>query len=104
MNCEKCKELLVAYVEDLLDESQKQAIESHLKSCPPCRAEADKIVGLRERLITNGKALAQSDLEEKVLHRIVQERSWRLKKISKSSRQIQLWREIMKSRITKLSG
>ena len=104
MNCEKCKELLVAYVEDLLDESQKQAIESHLKSCPPCRAEADKIVGLRERLITNGKALAQSDLEEKVLHRIVQERSWRLKKISKSSRQIQLWREIMKSRITKLAA
>ena len=35
MNCEKCKELLVAYAEDLLAESQKQAIESHLNTCPP---------------------------------------------------------------------
>jgi len=89
MNCEECKELLVAYVEDVLVESQKQVIESHLNTCPPCRAEADQIVSLRERLITNGKALAQSDIEDKVLHRIVQERSSRLKKISKSSKQIQ---------------
>jgi hypothetical protein len=104
MNCEQCNELLVSYVEDLLEESQKQVIESHLKACPPCRAEANQVASLRERLITNGKTLAQSDLEDKVLHRIVQERSSRLKKISKSSKQIQLWRKIMKSRITKLAA
>ncbi|MHC4708614.1 MAG: anti-sigma factor family protein [Planctomycetota bacterium] len=47
MNCEKCKELLVAYLEDVLERSHKQAIESHLNTCPPCRAEADEIISLR---------------------------------------------------------
>ena len=104
MNCEQCKELLVAYVEELLAESQKQAIESHLNTCPPCRAEADEIIGLRDRLAANGKALAQSDLENKVLNRIVQEQSSKLREVSKSSKQIQLWRTIMKSRITKFAA
>ena len=104
MNCVECKELLVAYAEDLLEESQKQVIESHLNTCPPCRAELTQVISLRDRLAANGKALAQSDLEDKVLHRIVQERSSRLKKISKSSKQIQLWRIIMKSRIAKLAA
>ena len=104
MNCEKCKEFLVAYAEDLLAESQKQAIESHLKSCPPCRAELTQLIVLRDRLAANGKALAESDLENKVLNRILQEQSSKLRKVSKSNKQIQLWRTIMKSRITKLAA
>ncbi|MHC4193971.1 MAG: anti-sigma factor family protein [Planctomycetota bacterium] len=104
MNCEKCKELLVAYLEDVLERSDKQAIESHLNTCPPCRAEANEIISLRDRLVTNGKALAQTNLEDKVLNRIVREQSSKLRKVSKSNRQIQLWRMIMKSRITKLAA
>jgi len=103
MNCEKCKELLVAYVEDLLEESQKQAIESHLNTCPPCRAEANELFALRDRLTANGKALAQTDLEDKILNRILQEQSSKLREVRKSNKQIRLWRIIMKSRITKLT-
>ena len=104
MNCEKCKELLVAYVEDLLPESQKQAVESHLNSCPPCRTELTQLIALRDRLVANGKALAQSDLENNVLNRILQELSSKLRKVSKSNNQIQLWRTIMKSKITKFAA
>ena len=104
MNCEKCKELLVAYVEKLLPESQKEAIESHLNTCPPCRAELTQLIALRDRLAANGKALAQSDLENNVLNRILQEQSSKLRKVSKSNKQIQLWRTIMKSKITKFAA
>jgi hypothetical protein len=100
MNCAECKEILVAYVEGLLAEPQKQAVESHLKDCPPCRAELAELIALRNRLTANGKHLAQSDLENKVLNRIVREQNLKLRKVSK---QIQLWRIIMKSRITKLA-
>jgi len=104
MNCEECKELLVAYVENLLAESQKQAIESHLNTCPPCRAELTQLIALRDRLAANGKALAQNDLEDKVLNRIVREQSSKLREVSKSNKQTQLWRIIMKSRITKIAA
>lgn len=104
MNCEQCKELLVAYVEDLLEEPQKQAIKSHLNTCPPCRAELTQLIALRDRLAANGKALDQTDLEGKVLNRILREQSSKLREVSKSNKQIQLWRIIMKNRITKLAA
>ncbi len=39
MNCEETKELLVAYVEGLLEDSEKQAVAEHLKDCSACQAE-----------------------------------------------------------------
>ena len=87
MNCEQCKELLVAYVEGILAESQKQQIESHLQDCPPCRAEAAELTALHGRLTTNGEALAQTDLEDKVLNRIVRQQSLKLKKATKFNNQ-----------------
>lgn len=104
MNCAESKELLVGYIEELLAESQKQALESHLKACPPCRAELTQLTGLRDRLTANGKALAQSDLENKVLDHILHQQSLKLRKANKLDRQFRLWRKIMKSRITKLTA
>lgn len=104
MNCSECKERLIAYIEGLLTESQEQAIASHLQGCPPCRAEATELISLRDRLVANGEALAKSDLENKVLNRIVREQNLKLRKISKLGNQIQLWRIIMKSRITKIAA
>ena len=91
MNCAECKEHLVAYIEGLLAESQKQALESHLKVCPPCRAEASELISLRDRMTTNGKVLAQTDLEDKVLSRIVREQNIKLRKANKH---FQLWRKL----------
>lgn len=100
MNCAKYREYLVAYIEGLLAEPQKQAIESHLRACPPCRAETKQLINLRNRLLTNGKAMAQSDLENVVLNRIVREQNLKLRTVNKH---FQLWRKIMKSKITKLA-
>ncbi|MHC4418535.1 MAG: hypothetical protein ACYSU6_08105, partial [Planctomycetota bacterium] len=78
--------------------------ESHLNTCVPCRVEAGQIVGLRERLVTNGKALAQTNLEDNVVNRIVREQGSKLRQVSKSNKQIQLWRIIVKSKITKFAA
>ena len=32
MNCAECRELLVVYLEGLLEDSQKQAVEEHVKA------------------------------------------------------------------------
>jgi len=104
MNCTECKELMVGFIEGFLGESQKQAVESHLKDCPACRAETAKLAVLHERLVKNGKALAQSDLENTIIGRIVREQSLKLRKVDRHAIQFQLWRKIMKSPITKMAA
>jgi len=104
MNCAECREILVGYIEGLLQDAQQEAVVRHLKDCPACRAELAELAGLRDRLVTNGKVLAESSVEDKVLDRIIREQSVKLKKASKLETQFLLWRNIMKSRITKLSA
>jgi outer membrane lipoprotein-sorting protein len=101
MNCAESKELMVAYIEDLLDEENKRSVAEHLKGCASCRAELKEISNLRDRMEKNGKALTSSDLENAVLDRIICEQHIKLKTTSTSQ---SIWRVIMKSRITKLSA
>ena len=104
MNCTKCKELLIAYVEGLLDESQKQTVTEHLKNCPACRSEAEELTGLQERLVRNGKVLAQSDLENDVMNQIVREQNIRLKAAAKATEALKTRRTIMKSPMTRIAA
>jgi outer membrane lipoprotein-sorting protein len=104
MNCAKCKELLVAYVEGLLDEEEKQQIAEHLKDCPACQAESAEVRALRDRLVKNGKALSESRLEDKVLNQIIQEQNVRLKAGAKVGLGLRLRRIIMEGRITRLAA
>lgn len=104
MNCAECKEILVAYIEGLLQDAQKQTVEKHLKDCQVCRAELAELASLRDRLVANGNALAQSDLEDKVLNRIIRQQNLKLKKVNKLETHFLLWRNIMKSRISKFAA
>jgi len=104
MNCAECKEILVGHIEGLLEDSQKQAVESHLKTCPPCRAELAQITTLHDRLAANGKNLAQRNLENRVLDRILKEQNLRLKRVNKTYTPLQLWRNIVKTQITKFAA
>jgi len=104
MNCTKCKELLIAYVEGLLDESPKQTVAEHLENCPACRVEADELTGLQERLVRNGKAVAQSDLENDVMNQIVREQNVKLKAAAKATQALKTRRTIMKSPMTKIAA
>ncbi len=103
MNCAKCKELLVGYIEGLLDESQNRAVAGHLKDCASCRAETAQLNELQDRLVTNGEVLAGSDLEDGVMNQIIREQKTRLKASSEVGRKQNIWRVIMKSRITQLA-
>ena len=104
MNCAECKEILVAYLEDLLAEPQKQAVTEHLKDCHLCQAEVKQLTNLQERLVRNGRAAAQSDLENEVLNRIVREQNVRLKAANKASAGLKLRRLIMRSSVTRMAA
>ncbi len=104
MNCAECKELLVAYVENLLDESREQTVSEHLKDCQDCRAEVSELKALQGRLVKNGKALSESQLEDKVLNRVIQEQNVRLKTARKAGEGLNIRRIIMKSKITKVAA
>jgi len=103
MNCAECKEILVAYLEGLLAEPQKHAVTDHLKDCHSCQAEVKQLTNLRERLVSNGRAVAQSDLEDEVLNRIVREQNVRLKAADKAGAGLKLRRLIMRSSITRIA-
>jgi outer membrane lipoprotein-sorting protein len=104
MNCAEYKELLVAYIEGLLDEAEKHSVAEHLKSCASCRAELKEMRDLQGRLVKNGNTLTQSNLEEMVLDRIIREQNVRIKTSTKISTSLKLRRTIMKSPITKFAA
>ena len=104
MNCAEYKELLVAYIEDLLDETEKRSVAQHLKDCAVCRAELKEAGNLHSRLVNNGKNLAQTNLEDVVLERIIREQNVRLKAANKAAAGLKLRRVIMKSPITKMAA
>ncbi len=103
MNCAECKENLVAYLEGLLAEDQKQAVTDHLKDCHTCQTEVKQLTNLQERLVSNGRAAAQSDLEDKVLNRIIREQKVRLKAAEKATEGLKLRRLIMRSSVTRIA-
>jgi hypothetical protein len=103
MKCTETKELLVAYVEGLLEESEKQAVAEHLKDCPACQAELTELTGLHDRLVTNGKALAQSSLEKDVMNQVIREQNIRLKAAARATEALKIRRKIMKSPMTKIA-
>ncbi len=104
MNCAECKEILVAYLEGLLAEDQKQAVSEHLKDCHDCQAELKLLKSLQERLVGNGRVVAQSDLENDVMNQIIREQNVRLKAAQKATLGLKLRRIIMKSSITRLAA
>jgi len=112
MNCAEYKELLVAYIEGLLDEAQKHSVAEHLKSCASCRAELKEVSDLQGRLVKNGNTLTQNNLEDMVLGRIIREQNERIKtttcgepvESTKISTSLKIRRIIMKSKITRFAA
>ncbi|MHC4205028.1 MAG: zf-HC2 domain-containing protein [Planctomycetota bacterium] len=104
MKCTESKELLVGYFEGLLEDSEQQAVEEHLKDCSVCQAELEELKGLHDRLVTNGKALAQSNLENDVMNQVIREQNVRLKAASRATDALKIRRTIMKSPITRIAA
>jgi len=104
MNCAEYKELLVAYIEGLLDESQNQMVAEHLKDCRTCQAEAKQMSNLHDRLVKNGNNLTSNNLEDDVMNKIMRQQNEMLKTASKAGIALKLRRIIMKSPIVKLAA
>ncbi|MFC1780641.1 zf-HC2 domain-containing protein [Planctomycetota bacterium] len=104
MNCVDCKEILVEYFEGLLDESRKQEVAKHLNDCSSCKAELITFQALEERLVKNGKALGQCNLETKVLNKIMREQRDKLKAADKTGSHIETRRIIRKSLFIKIAA
>ena len=62
MNCNECRELLVPYIEGLLDSQDRQLVETHLKECPACKAEADDFARLHKSLMSGRTKFAYEGL------------------------------------------
>jgi hypothetical protein len=43
MNCENIKELLNAYIDNLLSEKEMGTVQAHIASCPSCKRELDEL-------------------------------------------------------------
>ena len=102
MNCTDYRELLAAYVEGLLDETQLSEIEAHLRNCPSCTEELAAIQGLHGRLVADGKTYEAQDVENKVIDRIFREQQFQLRRAEEAGQRIRLRRLIM-SRFGKLA-
>lgn len=104
MNCIDCKELLVEYIEGFLDESRKQAVSEHLKSCPSCKDVFDGFTGIHERLVSNNNKVQNRSIENNVIDRIVRERNVKLKTSAQNAFASKLRIKIMKSTFVKLAA
>jgi outer membrane lipoprotein-sorting protein len=104
MNCTECKDLLVPYIEQLLDDSRGQMVCEHLSGCASCRREMEGLQTLQGRLVENGKAVAQGDLEDRVMDRIIREQNVRLKSAAQAGAGLRLRRFLMKSTTAKLAA
>lgn len=47
MNCEKCSELLIDYLEDTLSAEEAGTVKEHLDSCPKCSLELEELSVIR---------------------------------------------------------
>ena len=70
MNCETCRDNLVAWMENALDQETSLECRAHLETCAACRAEFAEISRLQERLILRGQAAAAVSVVEPVMRRI----------------------------------
>lgn len=104
MNCAESKELLVGYIEGLLDSHQNENVRQHLNECADCRKELEQIKALQNRLVANGHLASQNDLENTVMDRIIREQALKLRKAGEEKPRLNFWRVVMKNRITKLAA
>ncbi|MEW6357872.1 MAG: zf-HC2 domain-containing protein [Planctomycetota bacterium] len=48
MSCEDYKQLLMAYIDDEIDEKDRECFEEHIRQCERCRSELAELKNLKE--------------------------------------------------------
>ncbi|MFC1568714.1 anti-sigma factor family protein [bacterium] len=67
MNCKQYQKRLLQYIENLLSNGQKHALEKHLEQCENCQIELKQIKKIQHRLIQDGENLIQSQRTDQIL-------------------------------------
>lgn len=101
MDCTQIKDKLVHYVEGLLEKDEKVVIDHHLEACSECRKELTAIMDIQESLVLSNRQHQWTDLENKIINRIIREQNQRLKKAFNPNSCFEKWRSMMKRRITR---
>jgi hypothetical protein len=104
MNCAQCRELLVGYIEGLLDAQQSEAVKIHLAGCSGCRSELEQIKALQQHLITEGRQSTQDNLENAVMDAIMRKQAFEIRKTKDVKQHLNFWRTFMKNRIAQLAA
>jgi len=80
MNCAQCRENLIAYVEDVLDEPTADRVRSHLADCPACRADWEAARRLGDRLAGASGVAPEVSLEPRVMDEIIRRQGLELRR------------------------
>jgi hypothetical protein len=73
MTCEEVKPELFSLISNQLDEQETQQMQTHLSTCPDCRAEYQSLSLIWEGLSTVEMVEVPADLRERTLNRIYSE-------------------------------
>jgi hypothetical protein len=100
MHAHVTRQQLTARAEQCLGDDDKIQAEEHLKECGPCRERAREIQEIGIRLSANAADLAHFSCEDRVMSRIVEERSARVPE----GRLLDFLKEAFLSRRVRLAG
>jgi len=75
MNCDQCRDSLVACVEGALAEGEVLLCRTHLESCAECRTEFAAVSRLHHRLDARGRAVASVSVVEPVMRRVLHDQT-----------------------------
>ncbi len=73
MNCHKIKKLINPYIDQALETETAQQIEGHLKSCPACRQEYQRLKEIATSLNSFPQVSVPQNLTQTIMAKISQE-------------------------------
>jgi len=74
MNCHKIKKLINPYIDQTLETDTAQQVEEHLKSCPACREEYQKLKEIATSLNSFPQVSAPQNIAQTIIAKIYKEK------------------------------
>lgn len=71
MNCQKCQDSLVDYIENTLEKSSREAMEKHIGECRECQTLLASFQDINSELVNRAPMTADVSLEDSVMSRIM---------------------------------
>jgi outer membrane lipoprotein-sorting protein len=79
-SCSDYHDLLVAYIEGLLDDASCRDIELHVARCSSCRAKLDEYIKLNARIKQKAAPFSRKDFDVSVMNKILEAQTVKLRR------------------------